>query len=234
MHSPELRVLFQTELLDVQSAVDKGFNVAEALLSALLVTPLHEDHLTRIQLGHHFRESIQSERKRRPHGLASVINSAIHGGKDTIEAKIFQKGGTMALVAYATAARDDRQVVTWMKSLADDQLDVFVRSISTIKAHPDFKNLVMKAPYGKTSHITEVPGPRNWRLAPKERSSMSCCNADRTILKYLGAAPQQAGCDTIPAIEPRVLDECGEPKCSSSGVQVSKSAPNPVPALSRQ
>ena len=172
----ELRFRSQDRSLDIESAAKESLHhTIEAVLRGLITLPLDEHHLTRIQLGNAFRDAIQSEPKRRPNGLASIISCAQDSSERSIEAQLFRKGGKQAVVAYALAALDNRQVVNWAKSIPNDQLDLLADSTKNIKASEGFLRVVVTTDDKKQpgSQKAYVPGPRDYRgRGSKEKAHM--------------------------------------------------------------
>ena len=161
----------------------RGNNIEE-ILRSLIPLPLENHHLIRVHLGCSFRHAIQTAPAHQPYHILSIVNSARASADQTVpaeekslEARIFQAGGTRALVAFAIACQTDKDVYTLTKDLDKDQLHAFITSTASIKAHPKFDLNVCKInaaePSGDNS-TRRVPAPRNWKGRGQKAKDTSC------------------------------------------------------------
>ncbi|KAH8651705.1 hypothetical protein BGZ61DRAFT_231024 [Ilyonectria robusta] len=146
----------------------------EEILQSLISLPLENHHLVRIHLGCHFRDAIQTAAAHQPYHIVSIVKSAqvsaadqtVPADEKSLEARIFQAGGTRALVAFAAACQADREVHSLIKSLDKDDLGAFIKSTACIKAHPKFSLIVSKTDAAEPPEdkpTKHVPAPRNWK-----------------------------------------------------------------------
>ncbi|EXK83423.1 hypothetical protein FOQG_12285 [Fusarium oxysporum f. sp. raphani 54005] len=152
-------------------------NLIEDILQSLIFLPLENHHLIRIHLGCSFRHAIQTAPAHQPYNIVSIVHSArtsaraladqtFTADEKSLEARIFRTGGTRALVAFATACQVDKEVHSLAKSLDKNQLDAFIVSTASIKAHPKFDLIVCKTDAAEPSDnkpVKHVPAPRNWK-----------------------------------------------------------------------
>lgn len=156
-----------------RSSFQGNNNLIEEILQSLIFLPLENHHLTRIHLGCSFRRAIQTAPAHQPYNIVSIVNSArtstdltFPADEKSLEARIFRAGGTRALVAFATACQADKDVHTLATSLGQDQLDTFIASTASIKAHPKFDLIVYKTDAAESSNnkpVKHVPAPRSWK-----------------------------------------------------------------------
>ena len=176
-HPPQLRVILNDSTFDIEEAcTSHPYLVRETLLSALLLFPLNEQTINRIQLGEAFRHSLQTERQSTPYRLHSIISACKQDIIDgaSLEAKFFRHGGVHAVTALAVAAADDNNIMLQLEDLRDVELKSFLESIAEIKRHPDVQFLAealdRKRP-SITSKKTQLVRPRPSRSV--KTSSMS-------------------------------------------------------------
>ena len=200
-HPPQLRVILNDFTLDIEEAcASHPCLVRETLISALLLFPLNEQTIKRIQLGEAFRRSLQTERQLTPYRLHSIISACKQDIIDraSLEAKFFRHGGVHAIAALAIAAADDNNIMLQLEDLGDVELESFLESIAEIKRHPDVQFMAealdRKRP-SITSKKTQLVRPRPSRsVKTSSRSKQSLhkvhlqsqrrvCQPDRTICK---------------------------------------------------
>ena len=165
-HSPRLRVILSDSTLDIEDAFKSEPHLArETLISALLLCPLGEQTVKRVQLGEAFRRSLQTERQATPYRLHSVISACKEDTIDatSLEAKFFRHGGVHAVTALAAAAADDNNIMLQLEGLGDAELKSFLGSIDAIRRHPDIQFMAealdRKRP-SITSKKTQLVRPR--------------------------------------------------------------------------
>ncbi|RBA14414.1 hypothetical protein FPRO05_03206 [Fusarium proliferatum] len=157
-------------------------SLIEEALQSLIVLPLESQHLVRVHLGCSFRQAIQTAPAHKPYNITSIVHSARRAAsaltdqtstadEESLEARIFQAGGTRALVAFATACTEENDAYGLAKSLDKDQLDAFIRSTASIKAHPKFDLVVYNtdaAELPENTPIKRVSAPRSWKARHKK------------------------------------------------------------------
>ncbi|KAK5043456.1 hypothetical protein LTR84_011972 [Exophiala bonariae] len=137
---PSLKVMLDGSLFDIRDACKKQPDIfRDTLISALLLIPLDDQNIKRIQLGEAFRGSLQAERHSTPYRLHSVISACKEGKTDeaSLEAKFFEHGGARAVTALAAAAADDNNIMVQLENLRNEELQAFLESIDTIEWHRD-------------------------------------------------------------------------------------------------
>jgi len=139
----DLRALLEGEDLDISSALKKSqTDTIEAFMRYLVRLPLEDRHLLRIDVGRSFRLAIESPPRRQPHGIISIVRTARKPHIESIEAKLFNIGGTRAVVAYVIAGKRDSQVVEWVHALSDQELRALLDSVAELNDHKHFSRLV--------------------------------------------------------------------------------------------
>ena len=195
--SPRLRVILNDSSLDIEDACkSQPHPVRETLISALLLFPLGEQTVKRVQLGEAFRRSLQTERQSSPYRLHSVISACKEEKIDgtSLEARFFRHGGVHAVTALAAAAADDNNIMLQLEGLEDAELTSFLESIDTIKRHPDIQfmaeSLDRKRP-SITSKKTQLVRPRPSRSV--KTPSMDYPSINKVSQHYLRRArrPEQ-------------------------------------------
>ncbi|KAK7883581.1 hypothetical protein LTR67_011079 [Exophiala xenobiotica] len=136
----QLRLRLDGSFLDIEEVSRTQPDlVRECLIFALLLLPLDEHNLQRIQLGEAFRRSLQAPRKSTPYRLHSVISACKAGRIDetSLEARVFRDGGIRAVTGLAAAAADNNEVMPQLEALTDEELRLFLKSVKVIKWHSD-------------------------------------------------------------------------------------------------
>ncbi|GJP88744.1 pectin degradation protein KdgF [Aspergillus niger] len=171
MARPEfkLKALLNDDVLEIEAALEKQPHlVIEALIEAFLLCPMDEGILARLQLGDCFRRSLQSSRQRTPYRLHTIVSECKSGRTDShsLEGKFYNHGGIRAVAALATAATDNKQVVTLLKHLPERHLQALLRSIDDIEPHRDFIFIVETLSRRKPPRLSKrksIPEPRSRR-----------------------------------------------------------------------
>jgi len=176
--SLQLKLRLGDSFLDIDEAcqTQPGL-VRESLISALLLLPLDEQKIQRVQLGEAFRRSLQAERQSTPYRLHSVISACKEGKIDgaSLEFKFFRRGGVRAVTALAAAAADDNDVMIQLEGLGDEELEIFLKSIEMIKWHPDLL-FMAEAIDRKRPSIT---AKKTYLVRPRPSRSTKKANADQ-------------------------------------------------------
>ncbi|KAH6883599.1 hypothetical protein B0T10DRAFT_463518 [Thelonectria olida] len=226
MSLPDIRAVWDDQILDIASAVQKARDgTKEAFLRSFVLIPLETHDFTRLHLINDFRRALQLDPKRQPNNLISIVRSAKNLDEGTIEARIFQTGGTRAVVAYALAARNNRKVVEWIKTLEDDVLVSVLKSTETIEAHKDVLRMIHMADYNKDqkdhrpTRKNFVQGPRDWTSRKRKRSPSQDKWEDR--VEKCPQPPTKYRTDT-----PRLPEE-GFQVSSSQEERTNSSGPDP-------
>lgn len=98
--------------LDIEDVCKTQPNIdRETLITALLLFPLGEQTVKRVQLGEDFRRSLQTERQSTPYRLHSVISACKEGKIDgtSLEAKFFRHGGARATALESTLHKREKR-----------------------------------------------------------------------------------------------------------------------------
>ena len=170
---PSLKVMIEGSFLDIRDACKRQPDLSrETLISALLLLPLEDQNIKRVQLGEAFRRSLQAGRQSTPYRLHSVISACKEGKMDgaSLEAKFFGHGGARAVTALAVAAADNNDVMLQLEDLGNEELKAFLESIDAIDRHPDLlfmAEAMDRKRLSKTSKRTYLVRPRPSRSTKK-------------------------------------------------------------------
>ncbi|RDH27068.1 hypothetical protein BDQ94DRAFT_163935 [Aspergillus welwitschiae] len=168
----KLKAVLNDDVLEIEAALEKHPRlVIEALIEAFLLCPMDEGILARLQLGDCFRRSLQSSRLRTPYRLHTIVNECKTGRTDSrsLEGEFYNHGGVRAVAALATAATDNKQVMTLLRHLPEQHLQALLRSIDDIEPHRDFIFIVETLSRRKPPRLSKkksIPAPRSRRRFP--------------------------------------------------------------------
>ncbi|KAL5359337.1 hypothetical protein BJX96DRAFT_56686 [Aspergillus floccosus] len=166
---PQLKVLLEHNLLNIGDALKQNSNIVrEVLVEALLLCPLDDNTIVRIQLAERFRRSLQKSRQTTPYRLHTIISECKSGKTDvfSLEGRFFAHGGVRAVAALAAAATDDKDVVKMLKRLPELHLQALLRAIDTLEPHRDFIFIMETVDRKKPPRVSKkkhVPAPRSRR-----------------------------------------------------------------------
>ncbi|KAH7228920.1 hypothetical protein BKA60DRAFT_627469 [Fusarium oxysporum] len=157
--------------LDIADAVKQHPNLTrEALIEGLLSVPLDDSHLTQIRLHEIFRRSLSAKRDTTPYRLQSVIDEARRGNlhPTSLDARFYDHGGAPAVAAYAAAAADQKQVVSLLETLSNENFRRLLKAIDRIEPHPDLRYIVERA----CRKTPTVPSKRKYIAGPRRRRTV--------------------------------------------------------------
>ncbi|KIV94126.1 hypothetical protein, variant [Exophiala mesophila] len=176
--SIQLRLRLDDSFLDIEDACQTQPGVVrDSPLSALLLLPLDEENIQRIQLGEAFRHSLQAGRESTPCRLHSIISACKEGKIDdaSLEARFFRHGGVRAVTALAAAGADDNNILSQPEGHGDEELGSFLKSIDTIKWHPDLEFMAEVTDRKRPSITTK----ETYLVRPRPPRSTKRANADK-------------------------------------------------------
>ncbi|KAF4212695.1 hypothetical protein CNMCM8980_000788 [Aspergillus fumigatiaffinis] len=150
LNRPQLRMLLDNKLLDMQSAFKQQPDlVLKALVEDFPPVPAIEDTLTQIQLTHCFQLSLQAGQQTTPYRLHTIVSEL-------------------------TAATDNKQVINLLQRLPKIYLQPLVGLINRIKPHPDFVYMVDTLERKKPARLSKrrhIPEPHS-RRRPRNPSGL--------------------------------------------------------------
>ncbi|KAH7151922.1 hypothetical protein B0J13DRAFT_251705 [Dactylonectria estremocensis] len=165
---PKFGISINGQNLDIADAVKQHADLArEALIEGLLSVPLDDSHLTRIRLHEIFRRSLSAKRDTTPYRLQSVIDEARRGNlhPTSLDARFYDHGGARAVAAYAAAAADQKQVVSLLETLSNEDFHRLLKAIDRIEPHPDLRYIIERA----CRKTPTVPSKRKYIAGPRRR-----------------------------------------------------------------
>lgn len=171
-------------------------------MSALLLLPLDEENIQRIQLGEAFRRALRAKRQSTPLRLHSIVSACKEGKIDeaSLEARFFRHGGVRAVTALAAAGADDNNILSQLEGLGDEELGFFLKSIETIKWHPDLASM---------AEVTDRKWPsistkKTSLVRPRPPRSTKSASADKQIhhksTQLFSSRARRTGPNAAPAI----------------------------------